>query len=812
MSVPEQTPYREHTGNGVAKSFALGFICESKDHLIVLMDEIEPPIATWSLSGGNVVFTTAPAAGQKITLQRNTPFGRTTDYQSYNNSFRPHSVNGDFDRVWLKLQELGVADWLMKLYVDRLHQQQEQEINDLKDYVDDRDDELRAYLMEEIRKQGVALDQLDDYYNYLMQRLAQIAVDKGWDASFVVDGNENQHEINNKTIRTVESISDLANLKAWDGRTVEVKSYYAPNFALAKPYRGTANYVYVASRSGENDGFSCINGWVQLIEDTLTFDACGVYVDDSTKRDFNTTLITALLTYAIENKKSVEAGTGRYYANTISLDRVNFDSTAFNLAGQGRKNTVFDFAIELVSSSTTTGSAYSLRWQHVKFNGFYLNPTTSVSAALTLQRVGMIYGDDVDISYSGTGFKLRGGSEVFFKNCDIYLCFRGLDLHSATDGVNGGIEIDFAVISFDNCNISNCTKHEIHKARSLYFNGGNFNANQSDSAYFYDSQLISFANISIESSKNFVFTNCSNIQLDKALMGLVASDKFVLINSTVTDNASVWEGGTGQIKLDATSQYISKSIAIYYPTFNVAHTNANLSNITFDFLPQNSMLLSNSIFTRKSLYPITMNSANYSFSNSNANYLKTGTYYIECTGGVVMLIPINSDFAGFEIIGKQIPVPELHTGSASLGSILSRGSFSVVQSLGDLGRYIYVPSPSFKNLITVGGQLYIAFSLFNGSVIDSIKVFTSSKAYSNLINRVANTSTVTIAASSKTVVTYTVSGAILGDRVAVSVNQNLTNVSVRGWVSAADVVSVEFSNLTTSPITLTGIRVSVDIS
>lgn len=185
MAVPEQTPYSEHIGNGVTKSFALNFDCESKDHLIVLVDEIEPPIATWSLSACNVVFTTAPASGSKITLQRNTPFSRTTDYQSFNNSFRPQTVNGDFDRLWLKLQELGVADWIL---INR--------IEALKNYVDDRDDELRAYLMEEIRKQGVALDQLDEYYNYLMERLAQIAVDKGWDSSFVVDGDQTQKQIN----------------------------------------------------------------------------------------------------------------------------------------------------------------------------------------------------------------------------------------------------------------------------------------------------------------------------------------------------------------------------------------------------------------------------------------------------------------------------------------------------------------------------------------------------------------------------------------------------------------------------------------
>lgn len=204
MAVPEQTPYIEHTGNGVTTSFSLEFQCESKDHLIVLVDEVEPPIATWSLTGGNVVFTTAPAAGKKITLQRNTPFGRTTDYQSFNNSFRPPAVNKDFDWIWLKLQELGVADWILstrindlRAYVERQDSVLQENIDNLKTYVDDRDDELRAYLLEEIRKQGVALDQLDEYYNYLMQRLAQIAVSRGWDASFIADaGGSTQQDIN----------------------------------------------------------------------------------------------------------------------------------------------------------------------------------------------------------------------------------------------------------------------------------------------------------------------------------------------------------------------------------------------------------------------------------------------------------------------------------------------------------------------------------------------------------------------------------------------------------------------------------------
>lgn len=233
MAVPEQTPYIEHIGNGVTTSFALEFQCESKDHLIVLVDEIEPPIATWSLTGGNVVFTIAPAAGKKITIQRNTPFGRTTDYQSYNNSFRPPAVNKDFDWIWLKLQELGVADWILGARIDAL-----------KNYVDRKDDELKAYLMEEIRKQGVALDQLDEYYNYLMQRLAQIAVDKGWDASFVVDKNgRNQQEINDDNLR----LRDYIKYKVGNDWTLAIQKVDDDAIAQNKCVQvagGTYNYSH----------------------------------------------------------------------------------------------------------------------------------------------------------------------------------------------------------------------------------------------------------------------------------------------------------------------------------------------------------------------------------------------------------------------------------------------------------------------------------------------------------------------------------------------------------------------------------------
>ncbi|MNV20916.1 hypothetical protein D3C71_1118380 [compost metagenome] len=136
--------------------------------------------------------------------------------------------------------------------------------------------------MEEIRKQGVALDQLEDYYNYLMERLAQIAVDKGWDASFVVDGDKTQKQINDeqailnkKSIIKVSNIQALSNIaQVEDQQKVIVTSYYDGWAALAEGPTGGGEFVYDIARSSENDGGSVINGWVrQEFKDIRDFGA-----------------------------------------------------------------------------------------------------------------------------------------------------------------------------------------------------------------------------------------------------------------------------------------------------------------------------------------------------------------------------------------------------------------------------------------------------------------------------------------------------------------------------------------------------------
>lgn len=245
MTVENQIPYQTYTANGTDSSFALGFYVEDKANFIVKIDDttISNNNYIYNNTTNSIMFNSAPTAGQIITIERNTSLDRTINYSTYNNTFRPETLNFDLDRIWRKLQELGVADWGLS-----------NRINTLKDYVDDRDDELRAYLMEEIRKQGVALDQLDEYYNYLMERLAQIAVDKGWDASFVVDGNENQHQINDSIVYRCETLDDLkTTVPRKRNHTVHVYKYSSES-----KYVGGVNYRWEPTSTDTPNGFETI--------------------------------------------------------------------------------------------------------------------------------------------------------------------------------------------------------------------------------------------------------------------------------------------------------------------------------------------------------------------------------------------------------------------------------------------------------------------------------------------------------------------------------------------------------------------------
>jgi hypothetical protein len=110
MAVGTGTPYNTHTGNGVSTTFAYQFTLLDEDDLVVTIDDVVTTAFTLTgvgqASGGSVVFSVAPANGAAVVIERVTALDRAgSDYQN-NGDFLADTVDLDFDRLWLALQEL----------------------------------------------------------------------------------------------------------------------------------------------------------------------------------------------------------------------------------------------------------------------------------------------------------------------------------------------------------------------------------------------------------------------------------------------------------------------------------------------------------------------------------------------------------------------------------------------------------------------------------------------------------------------------------------------------------------------------------
>ncbi|UYF72786.1 hypothetical protein [Acinetobacter ursingii] len=263
MAVAEQTPYKEYIANGVTNSFPLEFDCDDQDHLIVTVNDIEPENGQWSLINGAVVFGSAPANQAKIIIQRNTPLERNTDYQTYNNSFRPQPVNKDLDRIWWKLQELWFQITLIWAYTRSGFLNLQNQINELIHDTASKVSELWVALNQEITDRKTEDSKIRAWVIVLLNNI----VDSGLVSAIAVSH--------------VSSIDDLNALITWHGRAVHVDSYH---FGLDK---GGGLFIYDATRFLENDGGVCINGWVRQLENNVLnpfmFGAYGDFVPNASE-------------------------------------------------------------------------------------------------------------------------------------------------------------------------------------------------------------------------------------------------------------------------------------------------------------------------------------------------------------------------------------------------------------------------------------------------------------------------------------------------------------------------------------------------
>ncbi|WP_290008136.1 phage tail fiber domain-containing protein, partial [Acinetobacter pittii] len=112
MSVPEQIPYVGYVANGQTTEFPITFDLHDPEYLIVTVNKEIPVVGTYTvdMNALKVVFATAPTDGTQVELYRETELNRDTNYQKYDNSFRPEAVNYDFDKIWHVLQEQDMID------------------------------------------------------------------------------------------------------------------------------------------------------------------------------------------------------------------------------------------------------------------------------------------------------------------------------------------------------------------------------------------------------------------------------------------------------------------------------------------------------------------------------------------------------------------------------------------------------------------------------------------------------------------------------------------------------------------------------
>lgn len=111
MSVPEQMPIVEYTANGATTRFPITFDLHDVGYLNVFINKELAQIGSYTVENFEaVIFGTAPKDGDEITLIRDTQLDRETNYQTYDNSFRPTAVNYDFDKIWHVLQEQNLID------------------------------------------------------------------------------------------------------------------------------------------------------------------------------------------------------------------------------------------------------------------------------------------------------------------------------------------------------------------------------------------------------------------------------------------------------------------------------------------------------------------------------------------------------------------------------------------------------------------------------------------------------------------------------------------------------------------------------
>ena len=107
MTVSTTTNKVAYIGNGVATTFAIPFPFLEQEHLKVrqLLNNVQTERSDWTVSGGNMVFATAPANDAQIVIMREVPLTQETDYRE-NEILPAETLERNFDKLTMQVQQL----------------------------------------------------------------------------------------------------------------------------------------------------------------------------------------------------------------------------------------------------------------------------------------------------------------------------------------------------------------------------------------------------------------------------------------------------------------------------------------------------------------------------------------------------------------------------------------------------------------------------------------------------------------------------------------------------------------------------------
>ena len=96
-----------YIGNGISKVFAIPFSFLETRHLNVyqLVENVQTQRTDWTISGGNLVFNTAPENKSQIVILREVPYTQETDYRE-NEILAAETLERNLDKLTMLSQQL----------------------------------------------------------------------------------------------------------------------------------------------------------------------------------------------------------------------------------------------------------------------------------------------------------------------------------------------------------------------------------------------------------------------------------------------------------------------------------------------------------------------------------------------------------------------------------------------------------------------------------------------------------------------------------------------------------------------------------